>query len=71
MSSGSGDKLLVTVDEAARRLSLGRTTVYTLLVRGDIESVKVGRARRVPVRALTRFVQGQLDAAQEERSYSP
>ena len=50
------DILLVTPEEAARRLSLARSTIYELLLMGEIESVKIGRSRRVPADALTDFV---------------
>ena len=54
------DQLLLTVDEAAQRLSLGRTFVYGLVMRGQIASGKLGRTRRIPTVALERFVQEQL-----------
>jgi excisionase family DNA binding protein len=50
------DKVLLTMEEAAERLSLGRTVVYGLVARGELESVTVGRSRRVPVQALDAFV---------------
>ncbi|MEU6848442.1 helix-turn-helix domain-containing protein [Actinacidiphila alni] len=46
----------VTVEEAARRLSVGRTTMYALLASGEIPSVTVGRLRRVPAEALHAYV---------------
>src|SRR5258708_10900712 len=45
-------KLLLTVDEASAALSLGRTSVYKLVLRKEIFSVKVGGARRIPVAPL-------------------
>jgi excisionase family DNA binding protein len=53
-------KVLVSVDEAAALLSLGRTYVYSLVVSGEIPSVKVGRLRRVPVAALHAYVTRQM-----------
>lgn len=50
------NKLLLTVEEAAESLSLGRTFVYALVMRREILSVKVGRKRRIPVSALEEFV---------------
>lgn len=47
--------LLLTVEQAARRLSIGRTTMYALLKDGQINSVRVGRLRRIPVEALTEY----------------
>jgi excisionase family DNA binding protein len=47
---------LLTVPEAARRLSLGRATTYQLVRRGELPSVRVGRAVRVPARALDAWI---------------
>lgn len=63
-----GDELLVTPEEAARRLSLGRTTIYELIGSRRLESVLVGRSRRVPTSALTRFVE---DLARHNDSGQP
>jgi excisionase family DNA binding protein len=53
-----GDPTLValTVEEAARRLSVGRTTMYALLASGEIPSVMIGRLRRIPAEALNEYV---------------
>jgi excisionase family DNA binding protein len=53
-------KLLLSVEEAAIVLSLGRNSTYDLILRGRIESIKIGRLRRVPVEALHRFVSQQV-----------
>jgi excisionase family DNA binding protein len=53
-------RVLLTVDEAAAALSLGRTYLYRLLMSKEITSVKVGRVRRVPVSALTDYVARRL-----------
>ena len=50
------DQLLVTPEEAARRLSVGRTTIYELMASGGLQSVTIGRCRRVPVSSLSLFV---------------
>jgi excisionase family DNA binding protein len=48
--------VLLTVEEAARRLRIGRTTCFKLVLAGEIESVTVGRLRRVPAEALPAYV---------------
>jgi excisionase family DNA binding protein len=53
---GQTDGLLLTVDEAAQRLRLGRTLVYRLISSGELESVTVGRLRRVPAECLAEYV---------------
>ena len=62
------DQLLVTPEEAARRLSVGRTTIYELMSSGELQSVNIGRCRRVPVSSLSLFVNKLIgDVAVEER----
>lgn len=51
-----GDQLLNKPMDVVRRTSLGRTTVFDLIARGEIESVKVGRSRLIPEEALRGFV---------------
>ena len=51
-----GDRLLLRVEEAALRLQIGRTTMYELIRRGEIESVPIGRLRRIPAQCLDEYV---------------
>lgn len=53
---GQHEVVLLTVEEAARRLQLGRTLVYRLISSGELESVTVGRLRRVPAECLAEYV---------------
>jgi excisionase family DNA binding protein len=46
---------LLTVEEAAQRLSIGRTTMYAILKAGHINSVRIGRLRRISTEALTAY----------------
>jgi excisionase family DNA binding protein len=48
--------VLLKVEEAARRLRVGRTTCFALIRAGELESVMVGGLRRVPVDAIPEFV---------------
>ena len=57
-------KLLLTVPEAADRLGLGRSFMYVLVQRGEIPSLKLGRARRVAVAELENYV-ARLRASQQ------
>jgi excisionase family DNA binding protein len=57
-------RLLLTVEEAAERIGICRSNMFKLIRRGEIQSVKVGRLRRVTPAALEEFVQ-QL-AAEED-----
>ncbi|WP_405413637.1 helix-turn-helix domain-containing protein [Streptomyces rubiginosohelvolus] len=53
----------LTVEEAARRLGVGRTTMYALIASGEIGSVLIGRLRRVPVEALATYLADRSQAA--------
>ncbi|MBE4740522.1 helix-turn-helix domain-containing protein [Streptomyces caniscabiei] len=48
--------VLLTVEEAARRLQIGRTTCYGLIRSGELESIDIGRLRRVPADALAAYL---------------
>jgi len=61
-SDSSTARLLLTVEEAAKRLGVGRTLMYTLVKDGEVESVQIGRLRRIPADALFRYLE-QLRAA--------
>jgi excisionase family DNA binding protein len=48
--------LLVRVEEAARCLGIARTLMYQLVSTGAVQSVRVGRLRRIPVESLKDYV---------------
>jgi excisionase family DNA binding protein len=48
-------RLLLTVEEAAEILAVGRTTVFHLIRTGQLATVQIGRLRRVPMDALHQF----------------
>jgi excisionase family DNA binding protein len=50
------ERIVLTVEEAAERLGVGRTLMYALVRSGDIESIAIGRLRRIPLDALDEFV---------------
>ncbi|WP_315096006.1 helix-turn-helix domain-containing protein [uncultured Cellulomonas sp.] len=49
-------RLMLTVADAARRLSIGRSSCYRLISSGEIQSVHIGKLHRVPVDSLVAFV---------------
>ncbi len=60
-------RVLLSPEEAAEALGVGRTTVFHLLRNGDLESVQIGRLRRIPSAAVqeyaARLVSGIKDSA--------
>jgi excisionase family DNA binding protein len=57
---GLDPSLLLTVEESAILLRLGRTQTYELIMRGKIQSVKIGRRRLVVRNGLDNYVAGLL-----------
>jgi excisionase family DNA binding protein len=55
-ATASGQAVLLTVEEAAERLRIGRTSMYRLVSTGAVETVMVGRLRRVPPECLAEYV---------------
>ncbi len=56
MAATTTDRLLLTVEEAARRLGIGRTLAWRLVQERELPSVRVGRCVRVPLRDLEAWV---------------
>jgi excisionase family DNA binding protein len=54
------EPLLVRVEEAARILCLSRSTIYEMMDRGELPSVRCGTARRIPIAALRAWVERQM-----------
>ncbi|MET9141969.1 helix-turn-helix domain-containing protein [Streptomyces parvulus] len=54
--AGEPAPVLLTVEEAARCLRVGRTTCYALIRTGDLESLTIGGLRRVPADAPAAYL---------------
>ena len=54
------EKLMLSVDEAAEVLGIGRSAVYDLLRLNKLVSIKVGRSRRIPVAAIHRYIEDAM-----------
>jgi len=50
------EKLLLTAEETAELLGIGRTKVYELICTGRLISVKIGACRRVPADSVRVYV---------------
>lgn len=55
---GQVPKVLLTPEEAAHALGVGRTKVYELLKEGSLRSVMIGGSRRIPMTGLMELVAG-------------
>jgi excisionase family DNA binding protein len=52
---------LLTIAETGAFLKLSRASVYNLMDRGQLPFIKVGRARRIPKRAVVQFAAQALE----------
>ena len=65
------EKLLLTVREAADVLSVSRSRVYELIYAEQLDSVKIGRSRRVSLASVRRLAEGPSAAAEVHHARYP
>jgi excisionase family DNA binding protein len=75
-NEGAAESLLLTPEEAAMLLRVGRTTVYALMKAGDLRPVHIGRSCRLARSELERYVRmlenpAQVAPAQHRRRSQP
>ena len=54
------DRLLLTVEEAAQRLGIGRSLAWRLVRSGELPSVRLGRLVRIPEQSLLDWLKRQV-----------
>jgi excisionase family DNA binding protein len=57
---------LLSVQQAAKYLSVGRTELFKMLKEGRIRSIRRGRRRLVPKAELDRFIREEVIKGQEK-----
>ena len=57
------DQLLLRAEEVAKRLCFSRATIYTMIANGELPTLRQGRAVRVPLRALERWIEEHTASA--------
>jgi excisionase family DNA binding protein len=67
--SSTAGRLLLTIPEAAVALGIGRTLAYGLVLSGDLPSIKLGRARRVPVAGLAAYLERKMATGSDDESH--
>jgi excisionase family DNA binding protein len=66
-TTGSELRLLLRIEEAAERLGIGRSLMYELVLSGKVESVRLGRLRRIPEECLHEHVDRLRSEARQDR----
>ena len=66
--SANVEPLLLRVEEAARLAGVGRSLAYEKVSSGEWPSIVIGRARRVPLEGLRRWVDRELAKSAEAQA---
>jgi excisionase family DNA binding protein len=53
------DKLAYSINETARALSLGRTSIYAMIADNRLEAFKLGRRTLIKADSIRRLIDGQ------------
>ena len=56
------EPLSVSIQDAAKALGLGRTSIYMMIGDGRLESFKVGRRTLIKTASISRFVNAGAEA---------
>mgnify|MGYP001207471137 FL=1 len=59
-TEGRTGRRLLTYDEAGEYLAVGRTTMYDLVGKGHLPTVRIGRCTRFRPEDLEDFIEAQL-----------
>lgn len=62
------DRLLVEISAASDVLGVGRSTVYVLISRGELRTVKIGRRSLITAESLRAFVDRLTGAGADRAS---
>ncbi len=69
MTGSASEQLLLTVEEAARQLGIGRTFAWQLVRKGELPVIRLGRCVRVPRRALEAWIARQTQETYDEAAW--
>lgn len=61
------ERWALSIDEAAKRLGIGRTLMHEAARRGEFPTIRIGRRRVIPVKALNDWLENGFDGSTEDR----
>jgi len=65
------DPLLLRVEEAARLTGIGRSLAYEKVSTGEWPSISIGRARRIPLAGLRRWIEQEVERSTAKHDREP
>lgn len=60
MGATTVEQLAYSINETAKALSLGRTSIYAMIADGRLEAFKLGRRRLVKAESIRRLIAAQV-----------
>jgi excisionase family DNA binding protein len=57
-----------SLEDAARRIGVGRSMVYELIASGELDAIRIGRRRIVPGMAIRAYMKAKIEEARAERT---
>ena len=57
--------LAVRIPQAAQLLGIGRSSVYELINKGQLETIKIGRSTVIPMDVLRGYIEGRRRAGRD------
>ena len=57
MTTPAAEELLLTDRQTAARLAIGRTRVWELIATSELETVRIGRSRRIIAQSVADYVE--------------
>jgi excisionase family DNA binding protein len=61
-------RTLLTVQEAADQLGIGKTKAYSLVTSGELGSIQIGRLRRVPIEEIQNYAARLMSGQRPNRA---
>ncbi len=61
-STSTAPPLLLTIEQAAKRLTVGRCTMQDLVISKEVRSFKIGKLRRIPPEALDEYIARKMQS---------
>jgi excisionase family DNA binding protein len=71
LRSGDGPPVLLSVDQAAQRTGIGRTSIYQAMASGQLRSLRIGRRRLIAVDALADLIHNSGTPGEEAAPDAP
>ena len=63
------NRLVYSVEEAARIFRISRSHAYSLIEKGDIPYIKLGKCKRITVEGIAQILKGEITPTGKNHNY--